>query len=57
MPSKSSGLEKSSGRSVTSRAALAFSPPRAEKLIPLVTTPPRSEAAAKTCPPGHMQKV
>jgi hypothetical protein len=26
-------------------------------LIPLVTTPPGSDAAATTVPPGHMQKL
>ena len=48
---------KSSGRSVTSTAALAFSPSRRELLMPLVHTPPGSEAAANTSPPGHMQNV
>ena len=48
---------KSSGFSVTSRAAFAFSPSRAALLMPFVTTPPSSDAADTTLPPGHMQKV
>ena len=34
-----------------------FSPSRARQLMPLVTTPPCSEAAATTWPPGQTQKV
>ena len=48
---------KSAGFSVTSRAAFAFSPSRAWSDIPFVTTPPGSDAAATTYPPGHIQKV
>ena len=39
------------------QAALALRPSRACRLMPLVTTPPASLAAAQTVPPGHMQKV
>ena len=41
----------------TSKAELAFFPLRAKLLIPLVTTPPFSDADATTIPPGHIQKV
>ena len=57
IPPSVPGSGKSSGRSVTSRAAFAFSPSRAERLMPFVTTPPGSDAEATTLPPGHIQKV
>ena len=48
---------KSRPSTLTTTAAFALGPPRACRLMPLVTTPPASLAAAQTEPPGHMQKV
>lgn len=47
---------KSSGVTFTRSAPLIFSWFRANSLIPLVTTPPASDAAATTSPPGQTQK-
>ena len=57
MPPSGDRSGKSTGFSVTSKAAFAFSPSRAWSDMPFVTTPPSSEAAATTYPPGHMQNV
>ena len=57
MPPSGDRSGKSAGFSVTSKAAFAFSPSRAWSDMPFVTTPPSSEAAATTYPPGHMQNV
>ena len=56
-PASTSSPSRSSGRTSTSRALLAFSPSRAKRLMPFVHTPPSSLAAATTVPPGHMQNV
>ena len=46
------------GESVTSSALFAFSPLRRELLMPFVHTPPGSDAAAMTSPPGaHAEGV
>ena len=57
MPASGPSPPKSAGETPTSRAALLFTPSRANSLMPFVTTPPASEAAPTTDPPGHMQKV
>ena len=41
----------------TTSAALALRSAREYWLMPFVTTPPASDAAATTWPPGHMQKL
>lgn len=46
---------RSSGVTLTSRAAFALRPSRALRLAPLTHRWPCSEEAATTCPPGHMQ--
>ena len=56
MPARGS-WPKSRLSTPATRALLALGPLRAYSLIPLTTTPPSSEAAGTTVPPGHMQKV
>ncbi len=46
---------RSSGVTLTRRAAFALRPARALRLAPLTHRWPGSEEAATTCPPGHMQ--
>lgn len=48
---------KSLGSMPTTMPALALRSLREYWLMPLVTTPPGSDAAATTVPPGHMQKL
>ena len=44
-------------KDVCQKPELALRPSRANSLMPFVTTPPSSLAAATTVPPGHMQKL
>lgn len=48
---------KSSTRTLTTTALLAYGPSRREILMPFVTTPPGEALQPMTCPPGHMQKL